>query len=208
MLARDEAPSPGRAGFCLQTLHEQVLVLGVVMEDRERLYIGCLAQAYRLLPSRVTPADLGRKLLVRVRRIVDHQISALNQAEYVFVRPANDVLGIGDIDDRLPLELDTVGGGPVGVVQRHRLDLYSFAEREGIAGSKVLVLQFGAHHLHGHREGRLRHLIGQHLSYAHRVDQVPGHDGEASVFLKRRCEEGKAVDVVPIAYATSEFARS
>ena len=134
MLARDEATVPGRAGFGFQPFHEQVLVIGIVMEDRKCFLrwppcTGVPPLARLNAPSRSWPETPCR--CTSNLRSPDPRPRS---GSVFLVGPADDVLGIGDVDCGLALEFDAIGGRPVGVVQQHRLDLDSLAEREVVAG--------------------------------------------------------------------------
>ena len=51
-----------RARLALQPLHEQILMIRVVMKDGERFHVRCLAQPDTFLPRRMAPTHLGREL--------------------------------------------------------------------------------------------------------------------------------------------------
>ena len=146
----------------------------------------------------MAPTDLGRKPCFGVGRIVDHQIGAIDQFEDVFVGLARYMLRVGDVADRLALELDTVSGGAIGMVKHRRADADLIADLKGFAGVEIDEAQFRFKCLNGHREHWIGHLPRDDFIEPALLLEVSGHQRELMLGMKRRSEERKAGDVIPM----------
>src|SRR5688572_11833739 len=109
--AHDESALPGLLCGHTQGAQKNVVVIRVVVKDAQPLGSCRLAQPNPLLPGGVTPADLRRKLVVRVGAVVEHQVGALDQGEDVLIERTGAVLRVGHVAKRDTAMLDAVTGG-------------------------------------------------------------------------------------------------
>ncbi len=91
---------------------------GVVMKDDQLLGLGLLAEPHALFPGGVAPIAVFGELLVGIGAVVDYQIGALDELQDVAIRLAFQVLGVGDVADRVAAIVDPIAGGPIGMIER------------------------------------------------------------------------------------------
>src|SRR5690348_17536293 len=73
-------------------VHERVVMRRIVMEDHQAFGAGSLAKPGTFLPGGMAPTGEARIFLFGIGRIIDHEISAFDQAEDVPIRFARHVL--------------------------------------------------------------------------------------------------------------------
>src|SRR5690606_20541303 len=71
ILPRHHRSRPELTRFGLQGLHEQVLMIGVMMEDRKSLRAGRAAKAHPFLPGGMAPAGADLELPICIGAVVD-----------------------------------------------------------------------------------------------------------------------------------------
>jgi hypothetical protein len=101
----------GRVGGDL--VHENIVVVRIVVEHDQCPDPGRIGEAHPFLPSRMPPMLVRRVFLVSIGAVVNHHIGVIDEPQHVGVEPAGLMLGIGDVGNRLAVVFDAVAGGPV-----------------------------------------------------------------------------------------------
>ena len=109
------------------------------------------------------------------------------------------MLGIGDVTERTALIFNAVASRAIGVIEQGGLDLDPgiVGQAESVARPEILEGLARNHGFQRHREIGILHLIGKDIGDLG-VGQMPGHDVEFTIWMERRCEKRKTVDVIPM----------
>src|SRR5216684_3459312 len=94
-------------------IHEDVVVVGVVVEHDQGLHVRRIGQAHALRPGRGATVLVCRVLVVGIGTVVDHDIGAVHQLQDVVVKAPGLVLGIGDVGGGLAVVLHPIAGRAV-----------------------------------------------------------------------------------------------
>src|SRR5262249_62051787 len=108
----------------------------VVVEDRKSPRIRAFRQADPLLPCRMSPADAGEKLVLRVSAIVDEQVGVARKPDNILVKEVGAVLGIGDISDGVSVIFKPISGGAARMIERTRVNRVVGPQDQGRARQK------------------------------------------------------------------------
>src|SRR5262249_46552048 len=112
----------------------------VVVEDRKSPRIRAFRQADPLLPCRMSPADAGEKLVLRVSAIVDEQVGVARKPDNILVKEVGAVLGIGDISDGVSVIFKPISGGAARMIERTRVNDDVGPQDQGLARQKVVEI--------------------------------------------------------------------
>ena len=195
---RNDGVLPRVFGLGTESIHEVVVVIGIVVEDGQPTNVRHLAEPHRFVPGGMSPTDLGGKFRFGVGAVVDHQIGTLDQAEDVRVRFPRHMFRVGDVANRRAAMLDAIAGGAVGMVEKSGAHLYVLVHRKRLAGLEIDEGHLRLHGVDGHRKNRVVHLARHHRLNAPRMLQMAGHDLQFPPAVVGGHEEGEAVDVIPM----------
>ena len=112
----DDCARTNLRGGSPDAVHEDIVMVGIVVEQDQGLDVRRIGQSDPLLPGRVSPAFVRRELLVGVRRVVDHDVGALNQAQDAAVEPPDLVFSIGDIGHHAAVVFHPIAGRSIWVI--------------------------------------------------------------------------------------------
>ena len=151
-LLRDDRSGPELTYLLGNVIHKTIVVVGVVVKNHERLDLSQIAQTHPLLPGRMTPALTAVKGFIRVHRIVDDDVGTLHKVEDISIRGFGVVFGVGQIADRLAVEVDPVAGCVVGMVKRRSPHRDTGFWRDRFAGVEIVEPDLGLKYFERHRE--------------------------------------------------------
>src|SRR5690606_40314313 len=103
-----------------------------------------------------------------------------------------------DVAERRYAMLDPVAGCSDRVIERRGAHMNVVTKREGDNGAEILKSQLRRQLLERNGECRLAHLRGEDFLDPAKFAQMPRHHLDADVGPVNRCEEGEAVDVIPM----------
>ena len=169
-----------------------------MVERDEGAGAGRFDQPHAFLPGRVAPTHIVRVLGVGVGGIVDHDVGALDQIEDRAVGLARRVLGIRDIAQRAPVELDAIAGRVVRVVQRRGADDHVVARGQPVAGAEFVIGERRAHVADVHGLQRIGEETGEHVVEPMLRAQMPGPHVNRLARVLQAAEIRPAVDVIEV----------
>src|SRR5690606_1376711 len=113
-----------------------------------------LAQTHAFLPRRVPPTHPASELLIGIRRVVNHQISALDQAEHGLIGLANNVFGVRNVAERFAVVFDPVTRRTAWMIEQRSAHLDARRQMEMFTCNKVFEFELATHSLerNGKRE--------------------------------------------------------
>ena len=136
--------------------HGGVVVVGVVVEEDELLYVGAAGELRRLQPCAVTPTDVGGIGLGRVLRVVDEDVCVVGCVEQCGVGWGVAVFVVGCVHHDRTVAADAVAGCAAGVMEGEgrdgeiaEADAFGSDLYEGSGGAQEVELdgEVGADHL-------------------------------------------------------------
>src|SRR5262249_61797164 len=80
-----------------------------------------IGETHTLLPSRVAPILVLRKLRVGVGRVVDHHLGTFDQWQNIRIAFARAMFSVSDVRNNFASVFDPVAGCPVRMIERPRM---------------------------------------------------------------------------------------
>src|SRR3954453_4931101 len=178
-------------------------MLGMVMDDGERLDAGPARKLGPLLPGRMTPAPAGRVYGLREHAVVDHEVGVLDEAGEVRGRPGVGMLDVADVADAPTQMVEAITGRAARMVQRMGGDRASALEAEVFARLEAMVLEARGQLVEPDREQRRGvEAVEGRLGASPAEVAAPGPND--ALAQRRGLEERQAADVVEMEVAQED----
>jgi hypothetical protein len=136
------------------------------------------------------------EFIISVSGIVDHNIGIVYERQNGGIENVVAVLGIGDITNRVIVEIYAMGNSAAGMVQTKRFDHYPVTKIELVAGIEITIFDICLHAIGSDGKEWRFHELPHHLFTCHTIEKVPGPDPGIVSRAVKRAEKRQPENVV------------